>query len=188
MMGLILSGMACADMMPITPAYKASPQEGRNSDETPADRAGLLTPLSNASAVEARDLGIDVSLKGIFSETEAGVDVPVMPCVVIRETSSFRLCLYGLFGLGLCQCAPWIRKGYLGITPAWYHDGGPHQIGHSYAVLPGSELCVQACCFVQPMLAFEQLSLNVNQGTIEFLLRKSHANLLVFTSRGPPSA
>jgi hypothetical protein len=53
-------------------------------------------------------------------------------------------------GFGLCRSAPSVRKLHLGWGPQWYHDGGPFQIGHTYAISPDCLCHALACCFVQP--------------------------------------
>jgi hypothetical protein len=79
---------------------------------------------------------------------QIGVTQPVQ--VLSDNQSSLSLCLYALMGFGLCRSAPSVRKLHLGWGPQWYHDGGPFQIGHTYAISPDCLCHALACCFVQP--------------------------------------
>ena len=99
---------------------------------------------------------------------------------------SFALCLYALIGLGLCQAAPWVKKLSFEFIPEWYHDGGPFQIGHSFAVTPETLYPMPACCFVQPACMVESHIPQYSQRTIVSLWRKSQFTPDVIASRGPP--
>jgi hypothetical protein len=100
---------------------------------------------------------------------------------------SCGLCLYALMGVGLCAAPHWLKKLHFGHLPEWYHDGGPSQIGHSYAATPESLCCLQVCCFAPPVEPVEPLKPQYRLGTIISLWRKSQFTPAVLASRGPPS-
>ncbi len=100
---------------------------------------------------------------------------------------SFNLCLSALLGLGLCSSAHWVKKLSFGFVPEWYHNGGPFQIGHSYAVTPESLCPVPACCFIQPVFTVEDSLPQYRLGTVTSLWRKSQFTPCVLASRGPPN-
>jgi len=99
---------------------------------------------------------------------------------------SFALCLYALIGLGLCRSAPRIKKLSFEFIPEWYHDGGPFQIGHSFAVTPETLYPTPACCFAQTVCTVEGSLTQYRLRTIVSLWRKSQFTHDVIASRGPP--
>ena len=109
------------------------------------------------------------------------------PQILIDETGSLSLCLYALLGLGLCRTAPWVKKLSFGFIPEWYHNGGPFQIGHSYAVTPESLCPVPVYCFVQPVCTVEDSLPQYRLGTVTSLWRKSQFTPAVLVPRGPPN-
>ena len=100
--------------------------------------------------------------------------------------SSVSLCLYALMSLGLCSAPHWIKKLHLGHLPEWYHDGGPFQIGHSFAATPESLCALQACYFNPPSDTAEDFLPQHRQRTIISLWRKSQFTPEAIASRGPP--
>ena len=108
------------------------------------------------------------------------------PIDLTNGPGSFNLCLSALIGLGLCSSAHWVKRLSFGFVPEWYHDGGPFQIGHSYAVMPGSLCPAPAYCFIQPECTAEDISQEYYKGTIAPLLRKSLFTPNVLDPRGPP--
>ena len=65
-------------------------------------------------------------------------------------TNSLSLCLSALIGFGVISSVRHIKSINLGFIPDWYHDGGPDQIGHSFAIAPDCICNMQNLCFVQP--------------------------------------
>jgi hypothetical protein len=97
------------------------------------------------------------------------------------------LCLSAIIGLGLCTSAHCVKRLSFGFIPEWYHNGGPFQIGHSFAVNPDSVNPVPAYCFVQPVPGAEDFIPQYHLGTIVSLWRKSQFTADVLAGRGPPA-
>ncbi len=108
------------------------------------------------------------------------------PLSLTNGPGSFNLCLSALIGLGLCSSAHWVKRLSFGFVPEWYHNGGPFQIGHSFAVTPESLCPVPACCFVQPVCTVEDSLPQYRLRKIVTLWRKSQFTPCVIASRGPP--
>ncbi|MDT8301693.1 MAG: hypothetical protein RQ760_09430 [Sedimentisphaerales bacterium] len=102
--------------------------------------------------------------------------------------NSISLGLSALMGLGLLGSTHWVKRLHFGVIPEWFHDGGPSQIGHSYAVMPNCLCSTPAYCFIQPV-ALEEDSYQPQlhrQGVIVSLWRKSQFTPDAIASRGPP--
>jgi len=108
------------------------------------------------------------------------------PLILTSGPGSFNLCLSALMGLGLCSSAHWVKRLSFGFVPEWYHNGGPFQIGHSFAVTPESLCPVPACCFIQPVCTVEDSLPQYRLGTVTSLWRKSQFTPVVIGPRGPP--
>ncbi len=108
------------------------------------------------------------------------------PLSLTNGPGSLNLCLSALIGLGLCSSAHFVKRLSFGFIPEWYHDGGPFQIGHSFAVSPESLCPVPVCCFVQPTCTVEDFIPQYRLGTVTSLWRKSQFTPTVLASRGPP--
>jgi hypothetical protein len=100
---------------------------------------------------------------------------------------SSRLCLYALMGLGLCAAPHWARRLSFGFAPEWYHQGGPFQIGHSYAATPESLCSLQVCLLARPDDRAEDSQPQYRLGAILFLWRKSQFTPAILAPRGPPN-
>jgi len=173
-----------ADLVPLFPleasygpcrSLCAAPDLGPENEPVPfADWAAIagLAPLPVAFPLESN---------GEPGETR---EVQVAR-IQTDEQNSLSLCLYALLGFGLCRSAPWVKKLSFGVIPDWYHNGGPFQIGHSFAVEPDC-LGHPVICFVQPQGAAEALAAQYHRGTIWPLLRRSQFILTVLGGRGPP--
>ncbi len=109
------------------------------------------------------------------------------PQILTNGPGSLNLCLSALIGLGLCSSAHWVKRLSFGFVPEWYHNGGPFQIGHSYAVTPESLCPVPVCCFVQPVCTVEDSIPQYRLGTVVSLWRKSQFTPTVLVPRGPPN-
>jgi len=103
------------------------------------------------------------------------------------DSGSCYLCLYTLIGLGLYSSVNRVKKISFGFIPEWYHDGGPYQIGHSYAVMPDSLRSVPISCFVQPEYIGEDVLTRYSKGIGISLLRSSQFVSDMLSSRGPPN-
>lgn len=99
---------------------------------------------------------------------------------------SLNLCLSALIGLGLCSSTHFIKKFSFCFVPEWYHNGGPFQVGHSYAITPESLYSVQLYCFVQPICTVEDSFTQNRLRTVVSLWRESQFTPAVIASRGPP--
>lgn len=174
LMGLILSGMACADMMP---ANRTDIESDQSQYESTQGSVSLICdPLTCNLAIETEEETVD------FDKDQKSQGAKYQ----IEEPSSFELCVYGLLGIGFCHCRPWIKRVSLGITPEWYHDGGLQQVRHSYAVLPGSQYSQQAYCFIQPAINVKPPILQLYQGGRPLFLQKTQTTLFHLIPRGPP--
>ena len=67
-----------------------------------------------------------------------GASAPRTLQILNDGQSSLSLCLSAIIGLGLYSGAQCVRRLSFGFIPEWYHNGGPFQIGHSFAVSPDS--------------------------------------------------
>ena len=172
---------ARADMIPVfgpavTVSLSASePSEQQSPSVAPEDSLfplGALDPLAGG-----------LSRGVLVQDPQPSTPQPVI--ILSDKQDSLSLCLYALFSLGLCKSAPWVKRLSFGIIPSWYHDGGPWQIGHSFAVAPDC-LSYAEICVVQPQGGPERLSPHYNRGIVSPLLRHSQFTLAVLAARGPP--
>jgi len=101
--------------------------------------------------------------------------------------TSLGLCLYTLFGLGLCRSAPSVRRLFFGFVPEWYHQGGPSQIGHSFALAPDCLCSAPVHCFIQPDCEPPKISPPRVAGAIASALKPARFTRDVLPTRGPPA-
>jgi hypothetical protein len=118
---------------------------------------------------------------------EAGQASETKPARILTDRqNSLTLCLYALFGLGLCRSVPFFKRLHFCCVPDWYHTGGPSQIGHSFAISPDCLSLKPACrCRMQP----DSTAATVSQFRLEIvesLWRRSQFTPAVLASRGPP--
>ncbi len=106
--------------------------------------------------------------------------------ILTNGQGSLNLCLSALISLGLCSSAHWVKRLSFGFVPEWYYNGGPFQIGHSYAVTPESLCPAPAYCFIQPAYTVEDSLPQYRLRTVVSLWRKSQFTPDVLESRGPP--
>lgn len=175
-----------ADMMPMpTPNAERGQMPYIPCGQTDLQHPDLSGPFNCPSAA-------DLDFWPVGLSTEPTADTGQSPEIQNLRSfadgpGSFALCLYALIGLGLCRSAPWIKKLSFEFIPEWYHDGGPFQIGHSYAVTPETLYPTPAYCFVQPACTVESLIPQYSLRTIVSLWRKSQFTPDVIESRGPPN-
>jgi hypothetical protein len=99
---------------------------------------------------------------------------------------SFHLCLSALKSLGLCISARCLNEVNLAFIPEWYHNGGPCQIGRSFAVNRDSICPARVYCFIQPDHMAEDLKpIYCLKDTVS-RWRESRVTPDVLYSRGPP--
>ncbi len=174
-----------ADMTPTPSLDGDRPPAAQQSDRTacpsPNSHDLLIDPvladLHRPSGTFPPTTSADVHLTG---ETQRPVQI------LTSDQGSLDLCLYALMGLGFCKSAPWVRKLSFGHVPEWYHDGGPYQIGHSFAVSPESLCPVPVHCFVQPDHRAEEFITRRRLRAIVSSWRTSQFTPCTLASRGPP--
>ncbi|OHB76348.1 MAG: hypothetical protein A2Z25_21160 [Planctomycetes bacterium RBG_16_55_9] len=181
---LFLAGAARADMAPVFTLY---------NEQQVSSRVYVQAEIGHNSLSGPYDIPIivDLDLGTVRFVREAGADIgqPVQLQPSIDLTgglSSVGLCVYALMGLGLCSAPHWIRRLTFAHIPEWYHDGGPFQIGHSFAVSPESLCPVPAYCFIQPDGSAEEFIPQYRLRTIVSSWWKSQFTPAVLASRGPP--
>ncbi len=176
--GLVVTAAAYADMTPVSLL-----NAGRRQSPLVCSRADLQ--YMNFPSVA------DLDSWSVEFLPEANADVRQTseiqhPLILTSGPDSFNLCLSALIGLGLCSSAHWVKRLSFGFIPEWYHNGGPFQIGHSYAVTPESLCPAPAFCFVQPVCTVEDSLPQYRLRTVVSLWRKSQFTPVVLASRGPP--
>jgi hypothetical protein len=184
---LAVASVVHADMMPVYLSEGGSPQPISLCDRTVAEQPSD----SNWSATFLDAVALDALTVGLLpaARADAGDGGAAKPLRVLTDRQdSFSLCLYTLMGLGLCRTAPWIKRLCVGCIPDWYHSGGPHQIGHSFAISPDCLSPALSYCFIQPdsVPAAEDSAPQYRGGIIMSVWRKSQFTPSVVASRGPP--
>ena len=102
--------------------------------------------------------------------------------------SSLNLCISALISLGLCSAAHWLKGQSAGIVPEWFHGGGPHQIGHSHAVMSTYLRPGPACCFAEPVVETTvNLTSRHRRREVVSSWRESQFTPDLLSSRGPPA-
>ncbi|MFZ2147476.1 MAG: hypothetical protein WAV28_09660 [Sedimentisphaerales bacterium] len=182
--GLVVTAAVYADMVPVSQS-----DAGRRQLIYDCRRPGLLytdlsSPSNFPSFAELYSCSVEF-LPGASADVSQASEMQ-QPQILTDGTGSLSLCLCALIGLGLCRTAPWVKKLSFCFVPEWYHNGGPFQIGHSYAVTPESLCPVPAFCFIQPVCMAEDSLTQYRLGTIMSLWRKSQFTPIVLASRGPP--
>ena len=122
------------------------------------------------------------------------VDADARPFAQVPDTlmeltdgpGSASLGLYALMGLGLFSTPRWIRRLHPGHLPQWYHDGGPFQIGHSFAVSPEILYPAPVDCIVQPDHPAEYSLPRYRLKTVMSCWRTSQFTPETIAARGPP--
>lgn len=103
-----------------------------------------------------------------------------------NEPSSFSLCLSALLGMSFYGSVYWFKKHSLGFIPEWYHSGGPHQIGHSFAVTPDFISTAPVICIIEPIYTADDFIPQYHQRAVISLWRESQFTPEQIASRGPP--
>jgi hypothetical protein len=182
---LVVTAAVRADMSPVSRLDAGRRQLLHVCGRTDLQYANLSSPSIFPSIADSDSWSVDFLPE---ANADIGQDSDMQkPQILTDETGSFSLCLYALLGLGLCRTAPWVKKLSFDFVPEWYHNGGPFQIGHSYAVAPESLCPVPACCFIQPVFTVEDSTPQYRLGTVTSLWRKSQFTPTVLASRGPPN-
>jgi hypothetical protein len=150
-----------------------------------------LLPHSNLSdkSVFSGIIDADYSSVGLIPESKAVIEQGSKAGhleILKADSGSRSLCLYTLIGMGLCSSVTWVKRMSFGFIPEWYHNGGPHQVGHSYAVMPGTLKPVPVGCFVQPDYTGESLLTRCYKEIDISFLRNSQFTKDTLFYRGPP--
>jgi len=175
---------------------------------TTSASAGMITKSPQNESIYCSDSGLQHTDTSLISDDllAAGLDLwhdkslPVAPADVQNDTrmldqhlltdgiNSLSLGLSALIGFGFVGSAHCLKRLHFGLIPEWFHDGGPLQIGHSYAVMPNSLCSTPAYCFIQPVtLEHDSYQPQLHrQGVIVSLWRKSQFTPDAIASRGPP--
>ncbi len=183
---LVLTSVVYADMVPVS-----QQDTGRRQSPSVCDKVNLYQ--NNLSDSYNFPSIADLSSLSVGFLPQANADVSQntevqQPQILTDGPGSISLCLSALIGLGLCSSTHFVKRLSFSFIPEWYHNGGPFQIGHSYAVTPESLCPVPACCFVQPVCAVEDSLLKYRlRNTVVSLWRKSQFTPAVIASRGPPN-
>jgi hypothetical protein len=181
--GLAVTANVYADMTPAYTPDAGCPQSQHVCVLTNPGHTNYLTQSGYPVVADLAQLSIEFLPQARADMAPASETQPLL--ILTDGAGSFSLCLYALLGLGLCGSGQWLKKISLGCIPEWYHDGGPYQIGHRYAVGPQS-ICYSSACFVQPNFIAEHISPEYYEGTIASLLRKSQFIPTILAARGPP--
>lgn len=173
------------DMTPLS-RLGCSPQEASKNlcDES-------LLPHSNLSEriVFPGVIDMDYSSVGFIPESKAVIEQSSRAGhlnIMKPDSGSRSMCIYTLIGLGLCNSVTWVKKMSFGFIPEWYHDGGPHQVGHSHAVMPGTLKPVPVGCILQPDYIGESLLSRCYKEIGISFLRNSMFTKDTLFYRGPP--
>ena len=181
---LLMSVAVRADMVPVY-QLGAERQQARSVCAQTEAQSASLSGLSDSPILGDFDLGTLQLQPEIGADIEQPAQAP--PSIELSGgPDSASLCLYALMGLGLCSAPHWIKKLSLGHLPEWYHDGGPFQIGHSFAATPDSLCTLQVCHLVPPDETAEDFLPLYRQRTVISCWRKSQFTPETIASRGPP--
>jgi hypothetical protein len=180
---LVLAPILRAEMMPVFPLTIESRAPRHLSVPADAPSADLYSPFGGPTGADWHSLPAGLAPE---TDNEAELTYETEPVWVLSDgQNSFSLCLYALIGLGLCRSAPLVKKLSLGPIPDWYHNGGPFQMGHRYAI--GPDLCAAPVyCFVQPDHPVRECRPQYARGTIASPLRESQFTFPLRAPRGPP--
>jgi hypothetical protein len=181
LIGIVFSASASAGM--ISQSQQAESVPCSYSAEPASEKEGICDSLFTNNI----DLWNNQPLP--VAQADAEVDKPVAePNPLTDGTNSLSLCLSALVGVGLISSGHWVKRLHLGFIPDWYHDGGPVQIGHSFAIMPNCLINTPVYCFVQPDSFSNKACLPqaFRFKQIVSLWRDSQFTPDAIASRGPP--
>ena len=184
-LGLLVTTGVYADMTPVSQSEAKHVQSSNACRLAELQYTDLSSPYNPPSVTE-----LDLWSVKFFPEAKANVSQTAEIHhlqILTNGQGSLNLCLSALIGLGLCSSAHWVKRLSFGFVPEWYHNGGPFQIGHSYAVTPESLCPAPACCFIQPVCMVEDSLPQYRLGTVVSLWRKSQFTPTILVPRGPPN-
>jgi len=183
-LGLLVTTGVYADMTPVSQSDAKRVQSSNACRLAELQYTNLSSPYNPPSVTEL-DLWSVEFLPEANADVSQTSEIQYLQ-ILTNGPDSFSLCLSALIGLGLCSSAHWVKSLSFGFVPEWYHNGGPFQIGHSYAVTPESLCPAPAFCFIQPVCTVEDSFPQYRLGTIVSLWRKSQFTPTILVPRGPP--
>jgi hypothetical protein len=173
-----------ADMVPLYPVdagYQASPKVDIPTDPASTSSASTLVDIIGITDLGSFPVGLLPE-----SQTEAGQTREMEPAPIMRDSqSSLSLCLVALFGLGLVQSAPFVKKVHVDCIADRYCRGF-FQTDRSSARSLDCLCSAPAVCFVQPDSTPEDCLPQYYRGAIASLVQKSQCTPIALASRGPP--
>ena len=184
-LGLLVTTGVYADMTPVSQSDAKCVQSSNACRLAELQYTNLSSPSNFPSVADLDSWSVEFL-------PEANADVSQTSEIqhqlsLTNGQGSLNLCLSALIGLGLCSSAHWVKRLSFGFIPEWYHNGGPFQIGHSYAVTPESLRPVPVYCFIQPACTVEDSLPQYRLGTVTSRWRKSQFTPTVLVPRGPPN-
>ena len=182
-MVLAIAGAVCADLMPISESEAGRMVGAHVFGPGQVQKASLLS-LSGTQEFTSEIAVVDLAAEAAESDSRRAAEEPGIE-ILADGFNSLDLCLYGLLGLGIVRSGHWVKRPSLGFIPEWYHNGGPHQVGHSYAVGPDA-VCPTTVCFIQAHSAGGDSVPRCDVGTIVSLCGRSQVAANASASRGPP--
>jgi len=182
---LVFATSVHADMMPVSQEDAVSRQSPPCSNR-PNLQSENLSATPDFAAIADLDLWSVELLPKVDSQIGQTPETQQLRSLT-DGPDSLKLCLSALISLGLCCSGQWVKRLSLGFVPEWYHEGGPLQVGHSFAVTPETLYPTQACCFIQPFCTEDNHLPRYCLKTLISLWRKSQFTPNVLASRGPPA-
>ena len=184
-LGLLVTTGVYADMTPVSQSDAKRVRSSHACSLAELQYTNLSSPYNPPSVTEL-DLWSVEFLPEAKDDDSQSAEIQHLQ-ILTNGPGSLNLCLSALIGLGLCSSAHWVKRISFGFVPEWYHNGGPFQIGHSYAVTPESLCPPPAFCFTQPVCTVEDSLPQYGLGTVVSLWRKSQFTPCVLAARGPPN-
>ena len=179
--GLILASFVRADMVGYCQLGARSGQVERAASQRRLGHRGLPYSYTSPAVV-----GLELWSAEFSPEVFIGAGAEMTQPLSLGQGPVVSVCLSALLGLSLCSSPHWVRKLSFGRIPQYYHEGGPLQIVHSFAVSPQLICPVPACCFARPVRVTEPLMPEHRQRTVVSLWRRSQFTPDIIAPRGPP--
>jgi hypothetical protein len=190
---IVLVGALAACAISHADMVRLSPLDAAGCLQAPqANALADLRPASSSLPFAASPPGIgdlDSLPTGFlpYSDPRAEPTSETKPVQILTDRQNSRtLCLYALLSLGLWQSTPLVKRFHFSCIPEWYHNGGPSQLGHSFAVSPDCLPRALVACFLQADGRSKDVAPQYSSGAIAALLRKSQFTPTTLASRGPP--
>jgi hypothetical protein len=127
-----------------------------------------------------------VDLRG--DAPQAGADIESQERLTIElppPPSSGTLTLSGILAIGALHVGRSARNVHLGVMPAWYHTGGPMQIGHSVVFDPAISFKVLPVCVFDAIVVVASTRFPDNPSELPSRCESRHFLVIEFP-RSPP--